>query len=767
MFRPCYSVRASVFAVCAVWALVVPSTGAVDATAAGVTSKPFSTTPASRPNSFYPQLWLQVASGGQTSCGISTDQVGWCWGDSTQGQVGLGLNGHSASISAPNQPLDTGKTKWSEMAVGYEHVCGVHTNGSLWCWGDDSAGQLGDGGSSLQDTPVHVTGGAPQWSSVSAGTSHTCGVGTDHSLWCWGDNTEGQLGIGSTKSSNVPTQVAGMTWAAVSVGGVHTCATRIDQSLWCWGDNVHGELGIGSMQNQTSPVLVDKKSWSQVSSGVTHTCALSIGHKTARLVWCWGDSGVSTSITPMKVDKRVKSWVSVSAGDDETCGTRSNQQIYCWGTNSYGQLGQGDTKTHQKPTQVTFRLGWVTAVAGGMSTCAIRSDATLWCWGSNSFGQLGDHAREPRYLPTPVNDSTRWLDVGDSGGSHTCAISDVIHFEGDLYCWGVDDHGQLGDGATTDQILPELIGSDTWTDVTGGEADSCGVQTDKSLWCWGANDDGQLGLGNQKEIHSPKRVGDQSNWVEVSAGNNHTCAVDTDGGLSCWGDNGNGQLGDGSTTNSNVPVQISPSTGWSSVSAGVSHTCAIRNDATLWCWGDNSHGEIGDGTEIQRLSPVEVANDPRDFTQVDVGGTTSCAINSKQSLFCWGIDDHGQAGLGGGGDVTQPTQVVPGSRWFDVSVAADHSCGTTPPASSPELLCWGVARDGDLGDGKVSGEEVKPVRMLYQKGDPWYTVYTYDDRTCSEKAFMECFGDDSVGQIGDGSPAPFRLMPTTVFVIPD
>jgi hypothetical protein len=169
-----------------------------------------------------------------------------------------------------------------KVSAGSYHTCAIDTNGSLWCWGDNWYGQLGDGTNVGKDVPVQVSG--TNWFSVSAGDGHTCGIKTDEILWCWGDNWYGQLGDGTNVGKNVPVEVSGTNWVSVSAGGEHTCGIKTNGTLWCWGRNNYGQLGDGTNVGKNAPVRVSGTNWVSVSAGKYHTC----GVKTDGTIWCWG-----------------------------------------------------------------------------------------------------------------------------------------------------------------------------------------------------------------------------------------------------------------------------------------------------------------------------------------------------------------------------------------------------------------------------------------------------------------------------------------------
>ena len=273
-------------------------------------------------------------------------------------------------------------------------------------------------------------------------------------------------------------------------------------------------------------------------------------------------------------------------------------------------------------TLTTTTAGTVTRSAG---TVTILDDdtpaaANLWAWGANLYGQLGNGTNTGANTPVPVPPDT-WDHV-DAGDSHTCAVRD-----GSAWCWGWNAYGQLGNGTTTSTNSPVPVGTaTTWTQLSAGYRHSCGVRSDGTAWCWGDNTFGQLGNGTNGASTVPVQVGTATNWVEIAAAWYHTCGRRSDGTAWCWGENLYGQLGDGTTADSNVPVQVGTATTWTQVSAGWVHSCGARSDGTAWCWGDNTHGQLGDGTNTSTNTPVAAA-----FTggaiQVSAGTGHSAAVD--------------------------------------------------------------------------------------------------------------------------------------------
>ena len=403
---------------------------------------------------------------------------------------------------------------------------------------------------------------AVKWIATTAAQGHACAIRSDHTLWCWGGNGSGELGDGTGKDRYSPVRIGtAATWAKVSAGDRYTCATRADQSLWCWGSNDYGQLGNGTLTGHRSPVRVG----------------------TAR------------------------AWVSVSAGEYHTCATRTDHTVWCWGRNDAGNIGDGTTTGRRSPVRVGTAKTWASvSVSSGIDssqdlaeTCATRTDHTLWCWGSNQNGQLGDGTTKNRRSPVRVGTAKTWASVS-AGDGHTCATRTT----GTLWCWGNNWHGQLGDGTTRERHAPVQVGSGkTWTNVSAGFDHSCATRADRTLWCWGNNDDGQLGLGTPAERHSPTRIGAVTIWAGLSAGFHHTCATRTDYTMWCWGNNESGQLGVAQCSHQWHPPLPSAwvRDDWTSVAAE-QITRAQSALATPVVLGDNDYGQLGTPRHHQFLA---------------------------------------------------------------------------------------------------------------------------------------------------------------------
>jgi alpha-tubulin suppressor-like RCC1 family protein len=365
---------------------------------------------------------------------------------------------------------------------------------------------------------------------------------------------------------------------AIDAGDYHTCAVTSDGQAWCWGQNPNGGLGDGSIIERNRPVKVRQDAGGllggikSISAGSLHSCAKT----TAKAAACWGADGdygtpdgterhaavpAFTDLGPIK---------SIGTGAFHSCALLVAGTVWCSGANWYGSLGNGTEQPSADAVQVQTSTGFLTGVralsVGSFFNCAVRTAGDVWCWGQNENGSLGDGTTSNRATAVRVRQGQGFLGgvrtVGQSVGHHVCA-----------------------------------------------------VKTDGSVWCWGANGVGQIGDGGQTERHTATRVrlghGYLGGVRSVATGFAHSCAVRNDSTLWCWGWNAIGELGDGTLHDRYEPVRVHLGHGYlggvRAVTAGAAHTCAITNAGVAWCWGTGWAGQLGDGSTAQsRTLPVQV-----------------------------------------------------------------------------------------------------------------------------------------------------------------
>jgi alpha-tubulin suppressor-like RCC1 family protein/fibronectin type 3 domain-containing protein len=339
------------------------------------------------------------------------------------------------------------------------------------------------------------TGAVSSSPQLTTGAGHSAGIRTDAGLFTWGFNEAGQLGTGANGDPRTNPQHLGSGYTAVAAGASHNLAIKLDGSLWTWGGNASGQLGDGTTSSHNVPI--------QIGSG----------------------------------------YMSVAAGNRHSLGIKIDGTLWSWGNNGTGQLGNGTSNSTSTPIQIG--TGFYFVSAGTSHTVAIKTDGTLWAWGSNNFGQLGDGTGNDRYAPNLIGSG---FTVAAAGAFHTIALKN----DGTLWAWGQNTNGQLGDNTTQNRYTPVQVGSGysavSANGVTGtlaaGSAHSLALKPNGNLWAWGSNASGQLGDGTTTDSLTPKSIDPASVFTTVAANANHSLALNLDGTVRSWGANSTGQLGD-------------------------------------------------------------------------------------------------------------------------------------------------------------------------------------------------------------------------------
>lgn len=343
------------------------------------------------------------------------------------------------------------------LALAVGAACMLTVDDSLWCWGRNASGELGLGDRGPRAVPTLIDAQL-RFREVSSASGETfCAITTDNALYCWGGNPNGALGTGETatdRASLAPVDEQ-HDWQTATFGSSHACARRNDGAWWCWGRNTDGELGLGDKEDRSRPTMLpDSQRFARLAIGWGHTCAL----------------------------------------DQEGA-------LWCWGRNDQGQLGLGDRQPRSQPSALSLNEVFVQLTCGNMHCCAIATDASLWCWGSNFDGELGLGDAQPRSLPTRLGTAS-WLSAS-AGAWSTCAVDEMRR----AWCWGNSPLGVYATAEPSDRLTPELAGdsADFRAIATGGDF-ACGLRAAGSLWCWGGNSSGELGQNDFADHPLPVEV---------------------------------------------------------------------------------------------------------------------------------------------------------------------------------------------------------------------------------------------------------------------
>jgi alpha-tubulin suppressor-like RCC1 family protein len=555
---------------------------------------------------------VAITAGRNHTCALTSGGGVQCWGNNFYGELG---NGSTSDSPTPVAVSGLGSGVVAITAGGL-HTCAVTSAGGLQCWGYNFFGELGNGTTTTSLTPVAVSGLGSDVAAISAGAFHTCALTNGGGVKCWGYNFYAQLGNNSTTNSPTPVAVSGLASgvAAITAGDSHSCAVTSGGGVQCWGWNIYGQLGNGNGSTTSpTPAAVSRLASGVVAitGGVFHTCALTSGGG----VQCWGynasgqlGNGTTTyGLTPVAVNGLTSGAVAISLGTFHTCAMTRGGGVQCWGDNVYGQLGNTTTTGSLTPVAVSGLAVGVRAIAAGnYHTCALPGGGGVQCWGSNGFGQLGNGSNPDSLAPVAVTGLTSGVDAITAGSSHTCALTSA----GGVQCWGSNYDGQLGDGSTTRSPTPVAVSglASGVVAITAGGSHTCALTNGSGVQCWGDNVYGQLGNGSTTGSLTPVAVsGLASGVVAITAGQFHTCALISGGGVQCWGSNSFGQLGNGSTTNSPIPVLVSGlASGAVAITTGFSHTCALTSGGGVQCWGNNGFAQLGNDSTISSSTPIRV-----------------------------------------------------------------------------------------------------------------------------------------------------------------
>lgn len=606
----------------------------------------------------------------------------------------------------------------AHVYVGYDHTCVVTIEGNVKCWGDNISGQLGNGKGEYSDIPVDVVELDIPITSVVAGNIHTCALGENGEVRCWGNNGSGQLGNASSDSSRTPVKVEyNGKFNSLVAGAYHTCGLTESGRVKCWGSNSGGQLGNGDPTVGFSNVPIDVNGLTSsvtviASNGGRHTCALL----DTGTVKCWGangdhqlgDSTTKDSFTPLDVQGISADIRSIAVGSSHSCALNNRGGVKCWGYNTFGQLGDGTTEYRLGPVDV-IALGSVVAdiVAGGQQTCAVMAAGALKCWGNNNLGQLGDGTFHERNVPTDISELTNDISWLATGRRSTCAVTKSAT----LKCWGITlSH-------LTRSIIPvDVVDlSDDIEGIAAGEDHTCAFSDSGIVSCWGINSHGQLGISDLQRSGIPLNVDAISGSMSLkhlALGYEHTCILlanegprnivesdsELDGRVKCWGHNWRGQLGNGTIESTSEPVTAIGLNDATSLSSGGAHTCATTADGGAKCWGSNVSGQLGiDDGIITSTVPIAVRGLNGQVLDIEAGYAHTCALSSTEGVLCWGWNIFGQ--LASPDIITSSIPIsIKGldEEIVDINVGSFHACALT---ASGGVKCWGNNGDGRLGDG--------------------------------------------------------------------
>ena len=607
----------------------------------------------------YNNSWKQIETNYYyTTLAIDNNSNLWGWGANGYGI----LQNEDMNILQQYPVLIDSGENWSSISMGENHCMAIKSNGTLWGIGSNTKAQLGIHENELQKTPldINVSGIADIVSDNNGLTFFI--IKTNGTLWGWGTNNDGRLGLGDTTQRTSPVQVGTDTnWASVSCSGNgHTLAIKTNGTLWAWGSNNNGQLGLGDTTQRTSPVQVGTDTnWASVSCGFEHTLAI----KTNGTLWAWGNNnyrqlglGNTTQRTsPVQVGTDTN-WEFVFSHLYTNLAIKTNGTLWTWGS---GTRGRGGIEYSSSPVQIGQDTDWVSGQINYTNLLLLKSDGTLWACGNNAYGLLGNNTNVPEGEPIQIGNDTDW-------NGFSLSLKSIYAIKNNnLYFWGNN----------TDKIDTNLkihttwtqIGTDTdWESVFSSHEYTFGIKTDGTLWGWGNNYhdttdtayryeflNSNLGIEDYDNKHLPiTKVNNDTNWKSIGLGGNFNIGLKDNGSLFSLGTLNNGTLQTSLTeiedTNS-TDFYSNPDSDnkiWKQIESVVPGSflslrtvLAIKTDGTLWAWGHNQ-GMYGNGTVESKDYPVQIGTDTwkciSAYYDGNGGGGFVFGIKEDGTAWVWG-----------------------------------------------------------------------------------------------------------------------------------
>ena len=750
----------------------------------------------------------EISSGNDFTIALKSDGTVWSWGRNQYGQLG---DNTKIDRKLPEQVKDTTGnsflTNILNISAGATHVLALNSEGTIWAWGKNGndrvircegsdiggsgGGQLGNGSTADSTLPSKVknstgSGFLSNVSQISAGSYHSMAVLNDGTVWGWGGDMSGQLGFGGgTNTRSLPIQTKGpggvgflnnvksiSTMSSCSSGEFnvsHTLALLNDGTVWGWGGNNKGQLGDGTASNRLFPTQVKDETGNSFLNNVrslsaSYWASYAVLNDGTAVAWGFnnkgqlGDGTITDKILPVRIknqtgDSILSNINRVIGGQLRATAVLNDETVLSWGSNNFGQIGNGSLADSSLPALVKNPTGdsilnnIKMVSANYYHSIALTNSGTLYGWGYNFYDQVGYGEKiQTQRVVLPVvilrNFTTNTItDVKSVSSGPNFSL--LLKNDGSVWAWGLNTNGQLGDGTTEQRFLPVQVkdssGNNYLSNIKqisagGGALGSyaLALDNDGTVWSWGLGSSGQLGNGVFGSSILPTKVknssgsGNLNDVIKISTGSYFSGAIKSDGSIWMWGANGAGQLGDGTGTNRNLPVQVKDSSGTGFLSnfidlsighnganAGLGSSLAVRSDGTVWSWGSNNSGALGDGTYTNRSLPVQVRDSSgtsffSGAKMVSIQSSNdwlyggSIILKTDGTLWSWGYSvgptGHNTASI-------IPVQVKDSTGLNNITNISQVTCGhytCLAIDNSGELWSWGGGAYGSLGDGTFS-----------------------------------------------------------------
>ena len=650
--------------------------------------------------------WVSCTSSVRTSYAINSLGQMYVWGTNCNGTFGTNTNGNTA-LSPIMGPTNK---SWTQVSgASYCSTIALATDGTVWTWGGNYRGFLGNNSVILSSTPVQV-GSATNWTKVSAGYYHAMAMKNDGTMWAWGDNSYGQLGRNNIANASSPIQIVG-TWLDGNAFYGNTCGIKSNGTLWACGDNSFNQLPFtganrSSMVQAANTatyiefVTINDQSFGGIARIVPPATATPTPTQSPSVTPSPTPSGTSSptpSVTPSPTPSPSPTIQPTDTPSPTPSPTPSEspsgspsptpspsatitpQSFNVWGANSDGQAGNNSVVNFTSPNLWRNNVQYKKVSYGRANVAYIDNNDNLWVSGINSQGSIGNNNTVNKSSPVQTLAGGTWKYV--AAGYTMLAIKT----DGTLWGWGYNYFGNIGNGNTNSASSPVQISALTnWVSCTSSVRTSYAINSLGQMYVWGTNCNGTFGTNtNGNTALSPIMGPTNKSWTQVSGASYcSTIALATDGTVWTWGGNYRGFLGNNSVILSSTPVQVGSATNWTKVSAGYYHAMAMKNDGTMWAWGDNSYGQLGRNNIANASSPIQIVGTWLDGNAF-YGNT--CGIKSNGTLWACGDNSFNQLPFTGA-NRSSMVQAANTATYIEFVTINDQSFGgiarIVPPATA-------------------------------------------------------------------------------------
>ncbi|QWB99902.1 InlB B-repeat-containing protein [Mycoplasmatota bacterium] len=759
------------------------------------------------------EIVKNISIGVEHSIAITSEGRVFSWGSNNNGQLGDGTRTDRTTPTEITSQfgLNAGETV-KNISLGVEHSIAITSEGRVFTWGSNNNGQLGDGTRTDRTTPIEITSqfgldAGETLTSISLGVEHSIAITSEGRVFTWGSNNNGQLGDGTSTDRTTPTEItsqfgldAGETVTSISLGYFHSSAITSEGRAFTWGSNEGGQLGDGTTTNRTTPTEITSQfkldageTVTSISLGFFHSSTITSEGRAFTWGSNWnGQLGDGTFIgrsTPTEITGQFElnageTVTNISLGDEQSVSITSEGRIFIWGDNDYNQLGDGTTTDRNSPYEIpTVTLYLLHSInQEGDSSIPIYSPTkegyTFGGWYVDS-----ELTTEFTHTNLPAGDYilyAKWLaniytmTFVSNGGSLVSSITQE-YGTNVLVSMPVRE-GYTFNGWYTDG---ELTNEYTFTTMPAEDI------TLYAKWTINEYTINYYDAGKAYDSDLTIALNAGETVTSISLGSDHSSAITSEGRVFTWGSNNNGQLGDGTTTDRNTPTEITSQFGLNkgekviSISLGQDHSSAITSEGRVFTWGSNEVGILGDGTWTFRTTPTEITSHfsllpGETVTNISLGSLHSSAITSEGRVFTWGYNNNGQLGDETTTNRTIPTEItsqfslLPGETVISISLGSYHSSAIT---SEGRVFTWGSNEVGQLGDGTTAadgGGVSTPFDITSEfnlnTGETVTSISlgSYHSSAITSEGRVFTWGNNSLGQLGDGTTTNNRNTPTEI-----